>query len=402
VLALAAAALPAGIARAEEPVPWTQQALQLQYELGSDVEMVNAPWIGTHNSFNSLAEMGLGLSPLDSNQRIDIAGQLDAGMRGLELDVHWFPAVRDLPNPPLVCHATGPHLGCTVEKTLGQVLAEIRDWLRAHPSEVILLYLESHLDTNQGYAAGARRVRDGLGDLLYRPRGSGCRELPDSLTRDDVRAAGAQVIAVGGCGQGPDWPELVHAWSEHHEDQPSGYGEFPACDPDLSRSDYRTRLIRYYEDSTSLSSLTTGGDSRRNVVDVESAGRMARCGVDLIHFDQLTPADPRLEAVVWSWAPGQPRAGRCSEQRESGRWRSRSCAGRRPAACRDGRAWSVSAPVRFARAGRACKRDGGRFAVPRTGYEDELLKRALRRDQKATAWLGQRRAGRAWQPLDRR
>src|SRR3954464_2463475 len=37
---------------------WTHSALSSQYGLANDVGFVNAPWIGTHNSFNSIPEEG--------------------------------------------------------------------------------------------------------------------------------------------------------------------------------------------------------------------------------------------------------------------------------------------------------------------------------------------------------
>ena len=72
-------ALGSGIARAADPA-WTQRALALQYELGGDLGFRDAPWVGTHNSFNSTAEMGPTLSAQDSNQRITLVEQ---GMRSL-------------------------------------------------------------------------------------------------------------------------------------------------------------------------------------------------------------------------------------------------------------------------------------------------------------------------------
>src|SRR3954471_18438243 len=35
---------------------WTHRALAFQYALGRDVPLSDAPWIGTHNSFNSTSE----------------------------------------------------------------------------------------------------------------------------------------------------------------------------------------------------------------------------------------------------------------------------------------------------------------------------------------------------------
>jgi hypothetical protein len=386
---------------------WTQRALQLQHELGNDVGMVNAPWLGTHNSFNSLAEMGVALSPLDSNQQISITDQLDAGIRSIELDLHWFPSLGSLGQKrPTVCHAQGPHVGCTVEKTLDRVLTEVRAWLRDNPGQVLMIYFEDHLDGQKGYAEATHDVHQGLAGLLYRPRGGSrkCQELPDELTRDQVLAAGRQVIAVGSCGIGERWPTVSYAWSDHYEDQPtSRFMDFPACDSDVSRTGYKTRLIRYYEDSTTLSYIVSQGGSGEERVTPEMAGRLVRCGVDLIGLDQVMREDPRLDALVWSWAPGQPASGSCSLQGDTGRWVSSSCRGRLPAACRDGIRWSVTPrAVPVSGAARACRRQGGQFAVPRTGYEGQLLKVAAERAAAGHVWLGQRRAGSAWRALDKR
>lgn len=365
--------------------------------------MVNAPWVGTHNSFNSIAEMGVALSPLDANQRIPLVAQLDAGVRSLELDLHWFPSVGHLANRPVVCHATGPHVGCTAEKTLDRELDQVRPWLRAHPDQVIMLYLEDHLDTVKGYDEGAKEVREGLPDMVFKPRGKGCQELPDALTRDKILSAGRQVVIVSDCGKGSRWPGVAHAWSGHYEDQPTDrYSDFPACDSDVSRTGYKTRLIRYYEDSTTLSYLSSGGGSSRERITSEKAGWLVRCGVDLIGMDQVTRDDPRLDALVWSWAPGQPTSGGCSRQDASGRWRSSSCRGRLPASCREGIRWSVTRPVPMRRAARVCRRRGAQFAVPRTGYEGQVLRRAMAKRGAARAWLGQRRQGPGWRALDER
>ncbi len=136
---------------------------------------------------------------------------------------------------------------------------------------------------------------------------------------------------------------------------------------------------------------------------------MVRCGVNMPGLDQLEPFDGRIEAMIWSWAPGEPSRGRCSVQRvgESvpyGRWKSRRCAGTRPAACRkpNGR-WKFTPRVAFRRAERRCDRKNSEFAVPRTGYEAQLLRVAMERTGRRGAWLGQhRRRGGAWVPLDLR
>ena len=86
----------------------TLRQLDLQYELAGDVPMRNAPWVFTHNSYNSPAEMGLALSPQDSNQRITVVDQLDEGVRSLELDVHLFLAGPCSAIPPARTWAARP------------------------------------------------------------------------------------------------------------------------------------------------------------------------------------------------------------------------------------------------------------------------------------------------------
>src|SRR6266508_135653 len=184
---------------------WVDRALRLQYDLEGDVGFVNAPWVGTHNSFNSVAEMGPTLSDTDANQQLSLVDQLRIDVRSLELDVHWSPSVASGgANAPVVCHA-------------------------------------------EGYDAGAAAIDQRLGDLVYRPAGPGCTALPLDLTRDQVLAAGKQVVIVSGCGVGSAWPGVAFDWSAHKETRPQDYSDFPACGSDFDRATYDSTLVRYFE-----------------------------------------------------------------------------------------------------------------------------------------------------------
>jgi hypothetical protein len=101
----------------------------------------------------------------------------------------------------------------------------------------------------------------------------------------------------------------------------------------------------------------------------ETTAAMARCGIDHIGFDQLLPGDGRLEALVWSWAPSQPSSGDCVTQGADGRWKSTSCRTRARIACRMKNGTFSTAGSVF-----GCVRSGGRFAAPRTGYENAQLR----------------------------
>ncbi len=395
-------------AHAADARSWTLRALDLQYELGSDLGLANAPWVYTHNAFNSKAELGPNsLSANDPNQVLTVVGQLDEGVRHLEIDTHYFPRATGpgagTPGP-VVCHSTEQHAGCSGEKTLAAVLGEVRGWLRAHPRQVIMLYLESHLDNEAGYAAGADEVEQTLGDVMYKPpAGGACTPMPLQLTRNQIRRAGKQVLAIGPCGVGPRWPSLVF------DERPrltgadnSALRDFPDCGPDFTRARYDAAPIRYYEDSTQVSKNVNGGT---DPITAPIAARMIRCGVDLIGFDQLTRGDPRLAAVVWSWAPGEPLPGRdCAVQRPDGRWATRPCAERHRVGCRDATGyWRVPAGRVSARAAaRLCARPGLVQAVPRTGYEGQRLKASQARAGAGEVWLGYRRRGDGWKAYERK
>jgi hypothetical protein len=395
-------------ALAAYPGSWTDRALSLQFDLAGDVPLRDAPWVGTHNSYNSVAEMGPTLSDQDANQQLTLLDQLALDVRSLEIDVHWFPRLASGGRAPVVCHATGQHAGCSVERPLDDVLAPIGDWLRRpeNRDEVLLLYLEDHLEGAEGHAAGAAAVERELGDLLHRPPsgGSACDPLPLELSRDDVAAGGGQVVIVSGCGTGTAWQAIAFDWSARHvEARPRGFTDFPGCGSDYTRTTYDTTLVRYFEDATGVTATaaTVGAASHDDGLTPETTAAMARCGVELTGFDQILPDDGRLDALVWSWAPAEPGAsGDCAAARADGRWAVRACAGALPAACRAGDgSWSVSAPVEPGDAEAACAAAGAVHSAPRTGYENELLRAAA---GGAEAWLALRRAGGGWTALDAR
>jgi hypothetical protein len=399
---------------------WVHRALGLQYELADDMGMRNLPWVGTHNSFNSTAEMGPTLSDTDSNQQLSVVDQLRIDVRSIELDLHWFSRPQDGGFEVVVCHGEEPdryNAGCTVEKTLGAVLDEIVAWLRAHPDQVLMLYLEDDMDVKDGHDAAGAILESKLGGFIYHPPGreARCVPLPLDLSRDQIRAAGKQVFVVSGCGSAGAWRTVVFDWSSRQEERPVGYTDYPQCGPDVTRAQYDSKLIRYYEDSTGVTAgaAATGADEdakRDEGLTPQTAARLVRCGIDLTGFDQLLPDDGRLEAMVWSWARNQPsaRGGNCAIQRLDARWEVRSCRQRHRVACRspDGR-WRVTRRRMRANAARERCRNvaGRRHAVPRTGYEGQLLRDAMRRVRARTVWLAYRRhtaASAGWRPLDRR
>ena len=361
---------------------WLHRAAAFQYRLAHALPLGDAAWLGTHNSFNSVNDDPT-LSHTDSNQQLSLPEQLDTDMRALELDLHY---VR---NAVVVCHGRGPdeaHFGCTTERTFAEVLPEISGWLKKHPSQVMLLYLEDELGDDAGYAETIRVLDGVLGKAIYKPSPSevtakGCANLPLGISRDDVRARGAQVVLVGNCRAG--WAADVYGWDDNHVESGStpGYEPFPTCDATYGRDVYDSKLVRYYEDSTFVSAATdptqTPAQHAANALSPDKVASMTRCGVNLFGFDQLLPHDGRIEATIWSWIKGEPDTdgGHCGVQRTDGRWLIGSCRPRRRATCRSASGLALTPkPVPYVAARAACRKLGARFDLPRTGYENSQLR----------------------------
>src|SRR3954467_10207574 len=262
---------------------WLHDAAAFQYELGGPLPLVDAQWLGTHNSFNSVNNEPTA-SHTDSNQQLSLTQQLDIDMRSLELDVHYVRG------SVLVCHGRGPdeqHFGCTTEPRFADVLPEIASWLKAHPQQVVLLYLEDELGDPAGYTETVNVLNTVLGSKIYRPSASqmtskGCANLPLDASRDSIRAAGAQVVLVGNCRSG--WASDVFGWDDNHVESGSTpkYPPFPACDATYPRSVYDSKLVRYYEDSTFVSAAVdpaqSPADSEADSLTPERGANMTRRG----------------------------------------------------------------------------------------------------------------------------
>lgn len=370
---------------------WVHRTAQFQYALGNPLPLKEAQWIGTHNSFNSVAE-SLTVSHVDSNQQLTLTQQLDIDVRSLELDLHYIRRIERFGAPDVtVCHGLSPdkaNFGCTTEPPLGKVLTEIATWLNTHADEVVLLYLEDELKDPSAYTSAVATLNTALRgptgeSLIYQPNPgqrstNGCVPLPLGASRDDVRRSGARVMLVGACA--PGWSADVFDWDglEAESGSTPGYQPYPSCDATYGSAVYAGRLVRYFEDSTLIGALSspTRPPPNPEAITPWKVKAMTDCGVNLFGFDQLLPEDGRIQASLWSWAPDEPRAGAgaCTLQRTDGRWQAAPCGDAHPAACRSAaNTWTVSPSVPFAAASSACAAIGSNFALPRTGEQNARL-----------------------------
>lgn len=401
VCALARGELIADSAMQRFESSWAGQALALQRALGAPLALRDAEYLSTHNSFNATTNnLPPTLSGSDANQKYSIPDQLRLGVRGLELDVHWWfsaeGSAQSQGRAPVLCHGNVAHFGCTTERSLRAGLIEIRDWLGEHPGEVIVIDLEDHLgepidDALLAHQTAAGVLESVLGPMLLKPAdlGRSCADgFPVEISTDAIRAAGKQVAIYTGCGAGSAWPELVWQRQRHTQSSISGLGDAAIAFPDqcvFTPQQYAENWTRFFEDHTLLGTAT--GAARK--ITAPEVVEMLRCGVNMPSLDMVGPNDPRLPAFVWSWAPGEPdenASKRCARHRADGRFEAAACSAILPFACLalDG-TWRIGLPAGSATTS-ACPA-GSQFAVPRSSEQNERLKAAKLAAGVGEVWL---------------
>jgi hypothetical protein len=396
---------------------WVHRALGLQRALDAAAPLTEEEIPHTHNSFNSSAYKvpdpaapNAGyyatLTNQDPNQAYSITDQLRMDIRAVEMDLHWVPSPWGTPDTGgyavTDCHGTSEavpgnqhvHVGCTIDRPFGATLDELASWLRANPNQFVLLYLENQLDgNNTAHTVAGQTLATHLGSLVYRPGGDGsipCNAMPTSMSAADILATGAQVLIVGNCdggnGLNTAWGEYVHSrgpkWNESGD--PTNYGA-SNCTADLANH-ADGQFVRYYEEVTWLGTTgdtfppVTGAAGHVTPITPDAVSQMVDCGANIIGLDQLTPTDPRLEAMVWSWAKDEPQAdaGACAFQGGDARFHASQCGEpTRPFACLDSAgAWhetTVTGPWSDGFTECPLEFPGSSFAVPVNGWRNQQL-----------------------------
>jgi hypothetical protein len=410
---------------------WVHQALTLQRGLDAEAPLWEEQIPHTHNSFNASAYYlptdGSApsyydtLTNQDPNQVYSLTDQLRMDIRAIEIDLHWVPSPYGNASTagywPTMCHGDGEdptgqglyaHVGCTDDRPMQDGLAEVRRWLDANPGQFVVIYLENQLygspvaSQQLAHDTAAGVIEQQLGSLVYRPpaglAAGQCATMPYQVSRASMLAAHKQVLLVGNCGPGSSWNQWVFTrgsqWDESGD--PTNYSA-PDCAKDEAAREQDASFRRYFEEQTWLEAMSAGtGQGQTSLISPATTAAMVRCGVNIIGLDQLLPSDPRLAALVWSWAPGQPAgAGDCALRGADGRFSTAACVQRHPVACVDGTGdWhATTAAATFAKAAALCRKEfpGSSFGVPPNGYRDGQLGRAV-------AWVDYARVHGQWTP----
>jgi hypothetical protein len=188
-------------------------------------------------------------------------------------------------------------------------------------------------------------------------------------------------------------------WDEHGD--PSTYSDADCTADKNERSADPGLFRREFEDSTWLTAMM--GDGSNHLSTPATVAKMVQCGVNIMGLDQLTPQDPRLAALVWSWAKDEPAtgAGSCAYQGADGRFHAGDCKDKRHFACVDGSgAWHVTAATaKWDKRGLLCAKQfpGSRFAVPPNGLRNQQLVDA-KGAPSTEVWLNYASVNGTWSP----
>ena len=383
---------------------WAYRALMLQLTLDEEAPLSQATFLGTHNSYNSSAYATI-YRYLDPNQKLSLTDQLRIGARALELDVHWYFKFDGFSsgNNLLLCHGQDNHLGCsTGDRYFRDGLNEIANWIRQpeNSKEVLLLYIEDHMDGRYDKAVGL--LNQYLGERIYRPATGGCEGIPMNITKGDVLRAGKQVLVItDGCKNGT-WNSWVYGGIGNSL---GGYPTVSASNIDTcdegkySRAFQDSHIIRYNEDRTNLSAVFGSPGPR---IDAGLLSRILKCGGNLIGMDDLVTNDGRLGggSGIWSWGANEPNNYNnedCAESRPDGYFNDNNCSVSRRFAClNDNGDWLITNESgSWDRGEAACSNATGgqyHFAAPVSSRQNEALKQAK-------SWAG---ADRVWINYDDR
>lgn len=286
--------------------------LALQRIIDQKAPLNQATFFGTHNSYNSKAYRIPFIRYMDPNQELSISEQLELGIRSIELDAHWFyssPLKKDI----LLCHGFSNHLGCSLfDRPLKSALQEIAAWLKDHKNEVVLLYIERHLDGQDARLADLLHAY--LGPYIFTPRMAQQKPL-NTLTKATLIKAGKSLLIISqGSSQSFGHSDLNdYVFIDPTIFIDANLGDISSLDCS-NRSLYQDKthqsLWRIYEDRTLYRKIT----SPMPLLTPKKLQALLGCKINWIALDKINRNDPRLSALIWSWVAPYPqaKAGRCA------------------------------------------------------------------------------------------
>lgn len=364
--------------------------LTLQHQLDYEVPLGQVTVVSSHNTYNA-TDWGY---PYPNHQK-DLLDQLNAGIRGVNFDVHsifqFFGGYSEK-----LCHFAGTSsLFCRPEKSVsfGTGLNQLNHWLNNNPGEVVILVIEDYIKKGKRHEEAAGDIQKIIGSKVYRPDSSGCQRLPlATLTKQHVLDAGKQLIiaTTEDCAHtNSNW----RSWVWDIKQTPYKGDEYK--DGDLTRREDHWSIVA--EDR----SIMGGGDAGYADLNVNqlSGGEIAEAmlkGAGVIALDMILKSN-RHEDAIWSWRANEPKSDvgneDCAAQSDNSKWQALNCNSSYRYACQDPLSgdWALSDNAgSWSNGDNACQSLGDGdfiFSMPVNARENAVLN-----DQRAaagvnTVWL---------------
>ncbi|KAG1697172.1 hypothetical protein DVH05_017557 [Phytophthora capsici] len=405
---------------------WLNQTLAYQRNLAFSGKLCYAQIPSTHNSAITLADgygnrdqlFNANLNPdktysyfKTNNQVLSLADQLDIGMRWIEIDTHYFlddfhtghcgnlalssiETFFDAFDRQLAKYGTilwGLELlGCfpsisgiktTDEVTTRSSMQEVKDWLDANPTELVMIYMDSGSEISRlnKYDALNTLLTDVFGDLIV-PQSVLKSLASNSWTGGSVNEFidnGYRVLLLANEDTG-----LAYSISDFcggHEVLTTDYIDTV---PDSSRkingleiygNDYFLRSYQAELRYISLSDSAVFTEDIKTFLNSSNIDNFVRWNMNLVATDMVDGA--KMRAQAWSWAENEPSttdSGAYVLINTSGRWVTSTSATKTYKAC-----WSSSSLTWSIIAYANSCATGYTFTAPADPYQNYLLKTAI-------------------------
>ncbi|CAM3661256.1 ricin-type beta-trefoil lectin domain protein [Parendozoicomonas haliclonae] len=372
----------------------TYETLRYQEAITGFLPFYKWEKLRTHNSFNTQEYRVDGVEYADPQQDYTLVGQLDMGVRQLNLDVHNVNGVLRL------CHwsADDSHLLCSNnDRLFKDGMNEIVTWLLKpeNHDEVVVVGYQDEMDGRYGDALAVIKNFEGI---IYKPASCG-QSLPLNLTRNDILASGKRlVLSLGGgidCGSDDS---VRREWSSFNFSQSKPAGSPGGLTGKVWNDDYTpypTCLFGNTGPESLQKSKAWISEDRTNFgqtflperqLGSRKVGEITDCGLGF-QFDSIDVNDDRLQKVIWSWASGEPNnygeGEHCGQLTSlwggNNRINDASCGSSAPYACRnetDG-SWHITSREGIWQDGfAACREEFGvnhAFSLPNDGWQMRKL-----------------------------
>jgi hypothetical protein len=389
--------------------PWYKRAIRFQLEIQMNQSLSRMQIPSTHNSHISYAdgvdawqrELTHFVQGWDASQRvhltnqwITVTDQLELGIRGIELDIHYVNGLIR------ICHAGGTKvqfiddlverigrffnttirwnsrtLGCfdPVGPTFDRALEELSDWLKKpeNAREVIVIYLDNqpHLQTWGQVLFIHKSILSKFESTIFTPQMKRDRFPNRWPSGNELLSMGKKILFVSRQDFGAELEPTMFSRPLLLQDQGmDSFRAFPQCAP------------AHQQPITQMNRIVSYGlwyawfKKDDSYVDAAMMEKVMECdNVNIIALEMITPR--LMESIIWSWEKNEPsRSGCVVLDDKTKKWKVMDCTQKLPIACvsvSNSSVWTLGPESDFESA--RCP-EGLKFGFPLNGKMNRLLK----------------------------